>query len=113
MTERTPINFSLKTDVLSAADVCISLVGIQIDSGAAFFAVDKVAYDVGSLFLTLHSSLENAVFRVRECFEKVVISVKNGFRKFAVATRSMWRGRMEQTAFRALAKRSSYFVMRT
>lgn len=114
MMDCTRITFSLSADVPSVNDACISLGGNDFGSGAFLqLTVDKPLCGCGSLFFTLHSSLENVMYRVREVLAETVISVVSAVRKFAASVRSMWRGQVEQIKVPYFAKRSSFMVLRT
>ena len=114
MMDCTQITFSLSVNVPSGNDVCISLGGNDFDLGAFLqLTVDKPLCGIGSLFFTLHSSLENAMYHVCEGFEKTVISIGNSVRKFVAAARSMWRERIAPAKLPRFAKHSSFMVLRT
>ena len=111
----TQIFFSMQVPAVEFFDSASVVVPApEFDLGASIFlVVDKSACGVNSLFFTLHSSLENAVFHVREVFEKLVISVKSGIGKVFGKVRSMWRERIIPRHFPNVAKHSAVLVMRT
>ena len=111
----TQVYFSLQVMAVPSYDgTTISMPAPEIDLGATIFlAEEKQNSFFGSLFFSLHSSLGNAMFHVREGFEKAVISVTSGIRKFFSRKRSMWRGRVASFKFSGLIKHSSILVMRT
>ena len=113
--DSTQVFFSVQAmDVPSFDGAAISLPAPEIDLGATvFLAAEKTSKLFGGLFFSLHSSLENAIFHVREGFEKVVVSVTSRIRKFFSRRRSMWRGRIAAANFSGLVRHSAVLVMRT
>ena len=111
----TQINFSLQTAAVSLQnDMVITVPAQKFDLSASIFLTsDKALCAVGGLFFSVQSSLETALFRVREGFENLVISVKYGIRKFFGKVRSMWRGRVKLNYFCKMLKVPAFTVMRT
>ena len=113
--DSTRVFFTLQViDVPSADGVSFSVPAPEIDLGATIFlTAEKQSEFFGRLFFSLHSSLENVMFRVRESFNQVAVSVSSGIRKSIRRRRSMWRGRIEPVRFANLLKHSAVMVMRT
>ncbi len=111
----TQINFSLSVGAASFNnDAVISVPAQKFDLGASIFlASENTSHVFGSLFFSLQSSLETAMFHVRDGFEKIVISVKSDISKFFGKVRSMWRGRVRLNYFCKMLRVPSVMVMRT
>lgn len=111
----TQINFSLRPAVVSCIeDMVITVPAQKFDLSASIFLTsDNVLNSVGSLFFSLQSSLETVMFRVREGFEKLVVSVRSDIGKVFGKVRSMWRERINPKYSCKLFKRPAVMVMRT
>jgi hypothetical protein len=113
--DSTQVFFSMQVPVAefsNSASVVVPAPGIDLGA-TIFLAAEKSSKLFGGLFFSLHSSLENAIFHVREGFEKVVVSVTSRIRKFFSRRRSMWRGRIAAANFSGLVRHSAVLVMRT
>ena len=111
----TQINFSLSFNAVSSADdMVISVPCQKFDlSASIFLAPENASCTFGSLFFSLQSSLESAIFCVREGFENFAATVHCVSRKIFGKVRSMWRERIAPKCACKLFKRPAVTVMRT
>ena len=113
--DSTQIYFSMQVaDVPSCDGMTISMPAPEIDLGASVFLTgNSIADSTEGLFFSLQSSLESAVFHVREGFDKFTVSVKSCIGKVFGKVRSMWRERAVLKYFPKVIRHSAVLVMRT
>lgn len=111
----TQINFSLTIGAASFnSDAVISVPAQKFDLGASIFLASENTSGVfGSLFFSLQSSIETAMFHVRDGFERLVVSVRSDIRKVSGRIRLMWRERIRPVKICKLLRVPSVMVMRT